>query len=250
MRFSPLPRFVIVLLVLFSTLTLLAPLPFAIVMPGSAHNIFDTILTIKDQKSYPATGRLDLMSVRVTKPNSWLIGPEIFYSWLRVDETVYPRAAIYPAGTTTESEQKNSAADMTSSQNKAIGAALYFLETNPQYGVAKSQLIEKNIHFDVKRTGGPSGGMIFAIGVIELLTPQDILKRRHISGTGTVAIDGAIGPIGGINEKIRAAHTAGAEIFIAPTGNRGEIRNPPAGISVVIVSTLNEAIHALALTHD
>jgi len=92
--------------------------------------------------------------------------------------------------------------------------------------------------------------MIFAIGVIELLTPQDILKRRHISGTGTVAIDGAIGPIGGINEKIRAAHTAGAEIFIAPDGNRGEIRNPPAGISVVIVSTLNEAIHALALTHD
>ena len=245
MRFSPLPRTVLAVLGVFFGLSLIAPLPFAIVLPGSAQNIFEKIITIENQKTYPATGRLDLMSVRVTNPNNWIIGPEIMYAWLRSDEAVYPRAAIYPPGATNASEKKAAAADMTSSQNKAIGAALSFLTANPDFGVAENQLIEKNISFDVKRTGGPSGGMIFAIGLIELLTPRDILHGRHIAGTGTISIDGRIGPIGGINEKISAAKKAGAEIFLAPEGNRSELAKIPRGIKVVVVSTLTQAIKAL-----
>lgn len=247
MRFSPLPRFVIALLSVFFTLSLVAPLPFAIVMPGSAQNIFKTILSVENQKSYPATGRLDLMSVRVTNPNNWIIGPEILYSWLRSDEVVYPRAAIYPPGATNESEEKAAEVDMTSSQSEAIGAAFSFLKANPDFGVTENKLIEKNIAFDVKQTGGPSGGMIFAIGVIELLTPEDILKSRHIGGTGTITIDGTVGAIGGINEKIIAAHKAGAEIFLAPVGNQSEITRPPKGLKVIIVATLSDAIQALAV---
>ena len=245
MRFSPLPRSILTVLGIFFGLALVAPLPFAIVLPGSAQNIFEKIITIKNQKTYPATGRLDLMSVRVTNPNNWIIGPEIIYSWLRSDEAVYPRAAIYPPGATNASEKKAAAADMTSSQKKAIGAALSFLTANPDFGVQKNQLIEKNISFDVKRTGGPSGGMIFAIGLIELLTPRDILHGRHIAGTGTISIDGRIGPIGGINEKITAAKNAGAEIFLVPEGNRPELHNIPSGLKVVIVSTLTQALMAL-----
>ena len=211
-------------------------------MPGSAQNIFKTILSVENQKSYPATGRLDLMSVRVTNPNNWIIGPEILYSWLRSDEVVYPRAAIYPPGATNESEEKAAEVDMTSSQSRAIGAAFSFLKANPDFGVTENKLIEKNIAFDVKQTGGPSGGMIFAIGVIELLTPEDILKSRHIGGTGTITIDGTVGAIGGINEKIIAAHKAGAEIFLAPIGNQSR---PPKGLKVVIVATLSDAIAAL-----
>lgn len=245
MRFSPLPRSIVGLLKIFFVLTLVAPLPFVIVMPGSAQNIFEKIITVKNQKSYPATGRLDLMSVRVTNPTTWIIGPEIIYSWLRSDEVVYPRALFYPPGTTAKSEKKAAAADMTSSQSKAIGAALGFLKANPGFGVGPDQLIAKNIAFDVKRTGGPSGGMIFAIGLIELLTPQDILHSRHIAGTGTITIDGKVGPIGGINEKIRAAAKAGAEIFLVPVGNRQEIATRPEGIKIVIVSTLTGAMAAL-----
>ena len=77
MRFSPLPRIVLILLTIFTALALVAPLPFAIVLPGQAQNIFDKIITVKNQSSYPATGRLDLMSIRVTNPNTWIIGPEI-----------------------------------------------------------------------------------------------------------------------------------------------------------------------------
>jgi PDZ domain-containing protein len=244
-RFSPLPRIARIVLLIFSALALIAPLPYAIILPGQAQNIFDEIITIKDQKSYAATGRLDLMSIRVTNPNSWLIGPEIVYSWFKADETVYPRAAIYPPGTTQKSEDKKAKADMTNSQDNATTAALSFLRLHPEYGVAANDLHIKNITFDVKKTGGPSGGMIFAIGVIELLTEKDLLKDRHIAGTGTISTDGKVGPIGGINLKILAAHRAGATLFIAPAGNSAEIAHVPPGIKVVTVATLAEAIATL-----
>jgi len=244
-RFSPLPRIALIVLTLFSALALIAPLPYVIILPGQAQNIFDKIITIKDQKSYPATGRIDLMSIRVTNPNSWLIGPEIIYSWLKADEAVYPRAAIYPPGTTQKSEDRKAKADMVNSQDNAKTAALSFLRLHPEYGVPANDLHIKNIAFDVKKTGGPSGGMIFAIGVIELLTEKDLLHGRHIAGTGTITTDGKVGPIGGINEKILAAHKAGATLFLAPAGNSGDIANIPTGIKVVIVATLAEAIAAL-----
>ena len=246
MRFSPLPRIVLILLTVFTSLALVAPLPFAIVLPGQAQNIFDKIITVKNQKSYPATGRLDLMSIRVTNPNTWIIGPEIIYSWLKADEAVYPRAAIYPDGTTLESENKQAKADMVNSQDNATTAALSFLRLHQEYGISADQLHIKNITFDVKKTGGPSGGMIFAIGVIELLAEIDLLRGRHIAGTGTISTDGKVGAIGGINEKIRAAQKAGARLFLAPSGNSSEIAHTPSGIRVVIVSTLNEAVAALS----
>ena len=245
MRFSPLPRIALIILTLFASLALIAPLPYVIVLPGQAQNVFDKLITIKDQKSYPANGRIDLMSIRVTNPDSWIIGPEIIYSWIKADEAVYPRAAIYPPGTTQKSEDKKAKADMTNSQDNAKTAALSFLRLHPEYGVAASDLHMKNIRFDVKKTGGPSGGMIFAIGVIELLTEKDLLQGRHIAGTGTISTDGKVGPIGGINEKILAAQKAGATLFIAPVGNSADIAHIPAGIKVVTVATLEQAIASL-----
>jgi PDZ domain-containing protein len=244
-RFSPLPRIALIILTIFASLALIAPLPYVIILPGQAQNIFDKLITIKDQKSYPANGRIDLMSIRVTNPNSWIIGPEILYSWIKADEAVYPRSAIYPPGTTQKSEDKKAKADMVNSQDNAKTAALSFLRLHPEYGVPANDLHIKNITFDVKKTGGPSGGMIFAIGVIELLTQKDLLQGRHIAGTGTITTDGKVGPIGGINEKILAAHKAGATLFLAPAGNSGDIANIPAGIKVVTVATLAEAIAAL-----
>lgn len=245
MRFSPLPRIALIILTIFASLALIAPLPYVIILPGQAQNIFNKLITIKDQKSYPANGRIDLMSIRVTNPNSWIIGPEILYSWIKADEAVYPRSAIYPPGTTQKSEDKKAKADMVNSQDNAKTAALSFLRLHPEYGVPANDLHIKNITFDVKKTGGPSGGMIFAIGVIELLTQKDLLQGRHIAGTGTITTDGKVGPIGGINEKILAAHKAGATLFLAPAGNSGDIANIPAGIKVVTVATLAEAIAAL-----
>jgi PDZ domain-containing protein len=260
MRFSPLPRLVTVTLGLFFLLATIAPLPYAIVLPGEAQNIFKGVITFKSTQNYPATGRIDLMSIRVTNPDSWIFGPEIIYSWISSDRSVYPKSAIFPPGTTSKKERKQAKAEMVGSQDKAIFAAVNYLQSNPKVlapnsssaaeaesiGKERANKLEtKNIEFKVKETGGPSGGLVFAIALVELLTERDILQGDHIAGTGTINARGIVGGIGGINEKIASAQKVGATLFFAPVSNASEIANVPAGIKVVTVATLAQAISYL-----
>jgi PDZ domain-containing protein len=263
MRFSPLPRFVSFTLGVFFLLATIAPLPFAIVLPGDAQNIFKSVITFKNTENYPATGRIDLMSIRVTNPDTWIFGPEVIYSWINSEQAVYPKSAIYPPGTSTEEEDKQAKADMVGSQNKAIVAAVSYLQTHPQVmaapgtpkqnevreGTMRANKVQgKNIKFDVKETGGPSGGLVFAISLVELLTEKDLLQGAHVAGTGTLNARGIVGPIGGINEKIATAKKVGATVFFAPVGNAEDIANVPSGIKVVTVATLAQAISYLERT--
>jgi Lon-like protease len=259
MRFSPLPRLVTITLGIFFLLATIAPLPFAIVLPGEAQNVFKGVITFKSTDNYPATGRIDLMSIRVTNPDSWIFGPEIIYSWISSERSVYPKSAIFPPGTTSKEELKQAKAEMVSSQDKAIFAAVNYLQSNPKIMAADSSVTDavsigkaradkletKNIEFKVKETGGPSGGLVFAIALVELLTERDILQGEHIAGTGTINARGIVGGIGGINEKITSAHKVGATLFFAPVSNASEIANVPAGIKVVTVATLAQAISYL-----
>ena len=102
-----------------------------------------------------------------------------------------------------------------------------------------------DVSIDIKRTGGPSAGMIFALGVIEKLTGEDLLRGRKIAGTGTIDLKGSIGPIGGIESKLIGAARVGATIFLAPRGNCDEIVHVPKGLQVIPVSTLEEAVEVL-----
>ena len=267
MRFSPLPKVVTATLGLFFALATIAPLPFAIVLPGQAQNIFKGVITIKGLENYTATGRIDLMSIRVTNPDTWIFGPELIYSWISSERAVYPKSAIYPPGTSTQEENKQAKADMVGSQDKAISAAINYLQSHPEVMapvntetktlVAPASVIAqrradaldgKKITFKVSQTGGPSGGLVFSIGLVELLTEKDLMQGRHIAGTGTIDSRGVVGPIGGINEKILSAKKVGASIFFAPVGNAEEIANTPKGIRVITVATLAQAISYLERT--
>ena len=267
MRFSPLPKVVTATLGLFFVLATIAPLPFAIVLPGQAQNIFKDVITIKGLENYPATGRIDLMSIRVTNPDTWIFGPELIYSWISSERAVYPKSAIYPPGTSTQEENKQAKADMVGSQDKAISAAINYLQSHPEVMapvdtetktlVAAAPVIAqrradaldgKKITFKVSQTGGPSGGLVFSIGLVELLTEKDLMQGRHVAGTGTIDSRGVVGPIGGINEKILSAKKVGATIFFAPVGNAEEIANTPEGIRVITVATLAQAISYLERT--
>lgn len=253
LRFSRLPRVVTGTLGIFFALATIAPLPYAIVLPGEAQNIFKGVITFKGLTNYPANGRIDLMSIRVTNPDTWIFGPELVYSWISGNRAVYPKSAIYPPGTTAEEESKQAKADMVTSQDKAIVAAVNYLQSHPEImatsqsvGIERAQLLDaKKIKFKVGETGGPSGGLVFSIGLVELLTEQDLLQGRHIAGTGTITDRGVVGPIGGINEKITSAQKVGATIFFAPVDNAEEIGNVPEGIKVVTVATLAQAVNYL-----
>ena len=116
-----------------------------------------------------------------------------------------------------------------------------------------------NFPFQVKiqlaETGGPSGGLVFALGVVEKLTPADLIRGRNIAGTGTITADGQVGPIGGIAEKIIGAKKDGVKIFLAPIENCTDIKNKDQltnsgsknDMKIVPVATLTEAISVLNL---
>jgi PDZ domain-containing protein len=70
-----------------------------------------------------------------------------------------------------------------------------------------------------ERIGGPSAGLIFSLAVYDTLTPGALTGGAAVSGTGTIAEDGSVGPIGGIQQKIVAAADSGAEIFLVPPRN-------------------------------
>lgn len=72
------------------------------------------------------------------------------------------------------------------------------------------------VKIDAGAIGGPSAGMMFSLQVYEQLTHGKLRRGRKIAGTGTIAADGTVGAIGGIDKKVVAADRAGAKIFFAP----------------------------------
>ncbi len=104
--------------------------------------------------------------------------------------------------------------------------------------------------FDVSialdNVGGPSAGMMFALGIIDRLTPEELTGGKHFAGTGTIDSAGKVGAIGGIAQKMEGASDAGAQFFLAPDDNCGEVvGNIPDGLAVVRVATLDEARSAV-----
>ena len=104
--------------------------------------------------------------------------------------------------------------------------------------------------FDVKlklqNVGGPSGGMMFALGIIDKLTPGSLTGGQTVAGTGEINGLGQVGPIGGIQQKMFAAVDNGATWFLAPASNCDEVvGHIPGGLHVTKVSTLTDALNAL-----
>ena len=96
--------------------------------------------------------------------------------------------------------------------------------------------------------GGPSGGLIFSIGVLDSLTEGSLAGTAHVAGTGTIDSDGNVGPIGGIALKMLGAKQAGAELFLVPEGNCQEaIDKIPSNMTVVSVRDFNEALKKIEM---
>ncbi|MEY3561766.1 MAG: hypothetical protein RL068_918, partial [Actinomycetota bacterium] len=103
-----------------------------------------------------------------------------------------------------------------------------------------------DIDLQLGDVGGPSGGLIFALGIIDSLTLGSMASDTHIAGTGTISADGLVGPIGGIELKMIAAAKAGATLFLAPEANCSEVIGQiPEGLDVVSVGDLKSAISAI-----
>jgi len=107
-----------------------------------------------------------------------------------------------------------------------------------------------NYPFDVSITlndvGGPSAGLMFALGIIDKVTPEDMTQGKKFAGTGTIDAAGNVGPIGGVRLKMYSAQAAGATFFLSPADNCDEVvGNVPSGIQVFSVATITEAVTAV-----
>jgi PDZ domain-containing protein len=103
-----------------------------------------------------------------------------------------------------------------------------------------------NVQISVEGIGGPSAGMMFALGIIDKLSTDNLAGGKFIAGTGVITAAGQVQPIGGIQQKMVGARDAGATVFLAPAGNcSSTVGAVPAGLSVVRVSTLSQAVSDL-----
>ena len=102
-----------------------------------------------------------------------------------------------------------------------------------------------DVEIETGEIAGPSAGLMFALALYDRLTAEDLTHGQDIAGTGTLACDGDVGQIGGIEQKVAAAEAQGAEVFLAPSGNAAAAEDVADEIDVVSVSTFDEALEYL-----
>lgn len=118
----------------------------------------------------------------------------------------------------------------------------------PMIGIVLGELTESPfpIAIEAGDVGGPSAGMMHTIAIIDALTEGELTDGRVIAGTGTIQLDGTVGNIGGIRQKVVGAEAAGAEFILVPQGNyESALTAERRSIEIVPVATLDEAISFL-----
>ncbi|MBX9472877.1 YlbL family protein [Microcella sp.] len=117
--------------------------------------------------------------------------------------------------------------------------------------VAGQYVFPFEVEIELENIGGPSAGLMFALGIIDTLTRESLAGGEEVAGTGTISADGSVGPIGGIVQKMHGAVAAGADWFLAPADNCDDVvGNVPADLQVFSVGTLDEAIGVLQTIAD
>lgn len=94
---------------------------------------------------------------------------------------------------------------------------------------------------------GPSAGLVFALGVYNLVTPGDLIASRIVAGTGSIDAAGAVSPVSGVREKVAAAQDAKATIFLVPAANCADLVGMDTNVTLVKVGELADAISSLQL---
>jgi PDZ domain-containing protein len=131
-------------------------------------------------------------------------------------------------------ERDGTATELTA----ALGEAELELTREDPFGI--------EIDTEALNIGGPSAGLVFALGIVDTVTEGDLLDGLTVAGTGEIDAQGNVGGIGGIQQKIRASSEAGAEVFLSPATNCADAASvAPENMTIVKVETLADAVTAL-----
>ena len=125
-------------------------------------------------------------------------------------------------------------------------------EGEPMVGFLATTINERfdfPFEVDIKtgNVGGPSAGLMMALNVYNNLIPEDITNSLVVAGTGTIEIDGSVGPVGGIKQKVIAAKRAGAELILVPTANFEEaLPMATESTDIVPIDSFEEALKVIS----
>ncbi len=101
------------------------------------------------------------------------------------------------------------------------------------------------VTIDSGRVGGPSAGLAFTLGILDVMTPDSLTGGLKVSVTGTIALDGSVGPIGGIHQKVMASRRAGVDLMLVPGREIDEARKYAGDLRVEPVESLTQALEVL-----
>ena len=125
-------------------------------------------------------------------------------------------------------------------------------EGEPMVGFLATTVNERfdfPFEIDIKtgNVGGPSAGLMMALNVYNNLIPEDLTNSMIVAGTGTIEIDGSVGPVGGIKQKVIAAKKAGAELILVPVANFEEAKIfETEETAIVAVDSFSEALSVIS----
>lgn len=231
-----------------------APLPFAVAQPGRTVDVLGTsadgeqVVSISGLAEDRAGGRdggrsgkLLMTTIAATLPHAEVRLVDVVESWFASDRVVMPHDSVYPVGDSDEEIERHNQATMRQSQDDSVHAALSYLKRSPE---------DVHVTLRLKDIGGPSAGLLFALGIIEKLgggSPDGGLTGGEtIAGTGTIEPDGTVGPVGGVPLKIQAAERDGATVFLVPQEECADAKTErPEGLRLIPVRALRGAVDAL-----
>lgn len=144
-----------------------------------------------------------------------------------------------PAGSATTVELKIKTRDAGDSTNRSvIGIA-------PEDRIVGFDLPVK-VSIDSGKVIGPSAGLAFTLAVLDMLTPGELTGGHRVAATGTMALDGTVGPVGGGAQKAITVRDAGYEVFLVPLDEVDEVKAAVGSdLKVIGVGTLEAALDAL-----
>ncbi|MEJ2366760.1 MAG: endopeptidase La [Acidobacteriota bacterium] len=136
---------------------------------------------------------------------------------------------------------------------ESVQAALTFLkERAKELHLAKNLFSKRDLHVHVPEGAipkdGPSAGITMAVAMLSTLSGRPV--DRSVAFTGEITLRGEVLPVGGLREKLLAAHRAGLKKIVLPYANKQERREFPKSVlrdlDLVFVKTMDEVFpHAL-----
>ncbi|MFV0135728.1 S16 family serine protease [Streptomyces sp. HMX87] len=219
-----------------------APLPFSVARPGLTANVLGEnrgtpVITVSGAPTHDTSGELRMTTIEATGPDAHISLGDVIDGWFATDRAVMPSDAVYPSGDNLREIEQYNEEQMEESQDAATTAALGHL------GLDSADI---DVTLRLADVGGPSAGLLFALGIIDRLGPGDLTGGRIIAGTGTITPGGEVGAVGGVPLKTQAARRDGATVFLVPKAECSDARAElPEGLRLIPVETLDGAVDAL-----